>query len=114
MKNVSNEIVIADRYGAVIARFVRIADLDDVRIELPERFSLRCGAHPVQTLDAHAIGRLEVVDQGHDLGLGRRREVLGGIQLAHGPAKIAECIEVIAAEVVAAGDGMHATLPARL
>ncbi len=92
---------------------VRIADLDDIGVQLSQGLGLGLGAHPVQRRDAGVEGALQVRHQRLHLGLRAGREIVLGVELADPPAQVAEPVQPIARQVVAAAHRAHRPLPPR-
>ncbi|MNH16795.1 hypothetical protein D3C79_764450 [compost metagenome] len=79
---VAHQIVLADLDGAVILPLVRVADLGPELGEFGQGLGLGGRRHPVQLLDALAVGGAQVLHQLLHAGLGLGREVALHIELA--------------------------------
>ena len=110
--DVADQVIAADDHVRIIPLGVRISDLDEVRVELLERFTPCCRAHPVEGCQSAAEGGLYIADERGDLGLGRCGEVALGIELADRPVERSEAASRIDAAVVAANRKLGA-LPSR-
>src|SRR3546814_4916850 len=69
-------------------RSLGIADADDDRLDLLDRFLLGFGGHPVDRVDALGERRLDAGHHVADLSLCRRREIFLGINAADRVAEV--------------------------
>ena len=80
--HVADQVVAPDLDRRVVAPLRRVADLRPERGQLGVRLLLRLGPHPLEPVDALAVGGAQVLDERVHAGLGRRREVLLDVDLA--------------------------------
>src|SRR4051812_17893885 len=61
-KDVADKVILLDDELRVIARMIRISDLDRISVELLERFHLRRVAHPIELFDARVKRILQIAN----------------------------------------------------
>src|SRR5665213_4447534 len=111
--HITDQVIAPDLNSRIVARVIRITDLDGVGIEFFKRFDPGFRTHPLHSLQPAAKGRSYICYQLLNLGFRFRRKLMFDIDLSYRPIQSAEAGTWLP-YTVAAGYRSKRALPARL